>query len=294
MIIRNKKEFIKLIKSFNIKTKFIVIKPNWIDIKKGNYTEPEILEWLFEALPQKKIVIESYTPWRGKEYQEGELGVNLEDGKKFWDFYKEMDKEYLKKTGIGTVLKRFNVSYINITNEYWAKRIIKSSIIKRLVENKYEKLYWTEFYSFVPEKLYKIREDATLISLAKIKIEEENKEIMVSLSSKNIFGLIPHPSRQEPYHRDNHSLIPQAILDINKVYMSVFEKNLWINEGIKSMVKHYCQDNQSYEKNKGIVFIGDNPAKTDIETCKDMGIKPESVPYLVLFKNEFCRHFFNK
>jgi len=280
MIIKNKKQFIDFVKSFNIKTEFIIVKPNWVDDEEGNYTEPEILEWLFEALPQKKIVVESYTPWRGKEYKEGKLGVGLINGKKFWRFYREMDKEYLEKTGISKILKKFNVSYINITNEYWSGRMMDSSIVKSLVEKKYGKLYWTEFYSFFPKKIYKIRKNATFVSLAKIKFEEENKNIVTSLSLKNVFGLVPHPLRREPYHKNNHKLIPQAILDIAKIYISIFENTFWINEGIKNMVKHYCEKSQCYEKNRGLIFAGTDPFNVEIETCIEIGINPRDVPYL--------------
>lgn len=285
MIIKEKKQFIDFIKSFSIRAKYVIIKPNWVDNKEGNYTEPEVLEWLFEALPQRKIVIESYTPWRGKEYKGGRLGVGLDDGKEFWEFYKAMDEEYLKKTGIAEILDKFGCRYINATNEYWNGNMVDSSLVKSLVESKYGKVHWTEFYSFVPKEIYDIRKEAAFISLAKIKTEEENRNIIVSLSSKNIFGLIPHPSRRDPYHKDNHKLIPQAILDINKIYMSVFENSLWINEGIKSIVRHYCESNQYYEKNKGLVFAGHNPVEVDIETCREFGIEPQKVPYLKAAKS---------
>jgi len=281
MIISNKKDFINQIQSLNTDTEFVVVKPNWVDNEEGNYTEPEILDWLFESLPnQKKVVIESYTPWRGKQYVgSDELGVGLKDGKKFWEFYKEMDKEFLEKIDINRVLKKHDAEYINITNEVWSEKVVEASIIQELVKRKFQKdIDWKEFYSFIPQSLYDIRDKATLISLAKIKLEEENG-IMVSFSTKNIFGLIPHPSRMK-YHGNNHSLVASAIEDIVKVWVSVFEKNFWINEGITSLVEHYCEPNQSYEYNKGLLFVGTNPIETDRETCIAMKVNPDSVPHL--------------
>lgn len=282
MIIASKQDFISFIKSFNLQTNFVIVKPNWVDIEKGNYTEPEILEWLLEALPdQKKIIIESYTPWRGLKYQPSEdLKIDLEEGKKFWDFYKEQDVNYLEVTGIGKVLEKFDVEYINITNEYWKGEIVESQIIKDVVEKKYKDIYWKDFYSYIPKKIFKIKDQTTLISLAKIKLEETNKNIVVSLSMKNLFGLIPTPSRREPYHKNNHSLIPQAIIDINKVYQTLFLNSLWINEGIFSLVRNYCEENQSYEQNENLVFASKSPVEADANACEFFRIDPQLVPYL--------------
>lgn len=279
MFIKGKKEFVNLVKSFNIQSEYVVVKPNWVDNVVGNYTEPEILEWLFESLnKQKKIVIESYTPWRGLKYEpRDDLKTDLEEGKNFWDFYKKQDEYYLKETGTNKILKKFNADYINITDEYWKGEIVDPNFIKDIVKTD---LFWTELYSYIPQRLFDIRKKATFISLAKIKIEEGNKDIVVSLSLKNIFGLIPSPSRKEPYHKDNHSLIPQAIVDINKIYQTLFPDSLWINEGIFSLVKNYCTDNQAYIKNSKLVFIGNNGIDVDTSTCNQMGIDSKSVPYL--------------
>ena len=54
------------VRKFDIRSKNIIVKPNWISNGDGEYTESEILDALFNAFPkQKKIVTESYTPWRG-------------------------------------------------------------------------------------------------------------------------------------------------------------------------------------------------------------------------------------
>ncbi|RJP46663.1 MAG: DUF362 domain-containing protein [Armatimonadetes bacterium] len=282
MIISDENDFINIIKSFNIRTDFVVVKPNWVNLEKGNYTEPEILAWLFEALPdQKKIVVESYTPWRGLKYEADEdLKTDLEGGKKFWNFYQKQDRYYLEKTGIGKVLEKFKAEYINITDEYWKGEIVEPQIIKDVVQKKHKDIYWKNFYSYIPKKLFNIKDQATLISLAKIKLEEGNKNIVVSLSIKNIFGLIPSPSRQDPYHKDDHSQIPQAIIDIHKIYSTLFPNSLWINEGVFNLVKNYCEENQFYEKDKNLVFASMDPTEADITVCEFFGINPESVPHL--------------
>lgn len=282
MIISGKQDFINLIQSFNIQSDFVIVKPNWVDIEEGNYTEAQILDWLFESLPnQKKIVVESFTPWRGLKYGGGkELRVNLTGGKEFWDFYKKQDQYFLDKTGLGRVLDKFNAEYINVTDEFWKGKMVPQGIIKDLVEKKHQDIYWTDFYSYIPQKLFDIRNQSTFISLAKIKLEEKNEQIIVSLSIKNTFGLIPHPSRRKPFHNRNHSFITQAIIDINKIYITIFPSNLWINEGILSLVKNYCEDNQFYEKNKNLVFVNLDPVEADSAVCRAFNIDPAQVPYL--------------
>lgn len=288
MKISSKSKFINKITSFHLATDYVVVKPNWVSIQEGEYTKPEILEWLFEALPQKKIVIESYTPWRGLECSPNkdkeELKVDLVGGKKFWNFYRKQDEYFLKETGMGKVLEKFGAKYINSTNEFWKGNCVDWSVIKSEVEKKFKDIHWTEFYSYIPKQIYQIRKNATLISLAKIKLEEKNKYIVVSLSIKNLFGLIPHPSRKEPFHTKDHSKIPQVTADMFKVYYSLFPNSLWINEGIKTLVKNYCEEDQFIERGKGLFFIGTDPVKVDSETCSEFGINPSNVPYLDLIK----------
>jgi len=274
MKIKEKIEFIDEIRKFNIETEYIIVKPNWVSNKFGEYTEPEIIDWLFESFPkQKKIVIESYTPWRGLNGTK--INADLIEGKKFWEDYQNQDREFLKETGNEKILKKHKVEYINITNEVWANRCIEPEIIKKEVNN----IKFEEFYGYIPEKIYKLKNKSTLISLAKIKTEEENKKIIVSLSIKNLFGLIPDPKRDK-YHRNNDKNIFQAIIDIFKIYTSIFRSTLWINEGIRTLVNHYCTDDQTIEKNKNLLFVGKNPIEVDSGTCWAMGVDPNKILYL--------------
>lgn len=285
MVIKNKQDFIDLIKSFNIQTEYAVIKPNWVSNQAGEYTEPEILDWLLEVLPnQKKIIIESYTPWRGLKFVEKDShrgeGVTLEGGKKHWEFYKKQDEYFLETTGIGAVLKKHKVDYLNITNEVWSGNCVNHEEIKSLVEGKGNAVEWQELYSYIPQKLFDIRNSATLISLSKIKVEESIPVIYVSMSVKNLFGLIPHPSRWIPFHGKDHTLVPEVIKDIYKIYISLFDNSLWIAEGIKTLVRNYCEPNQKIVENQNLLFAGKDAVKVDFEACKAVGIDPTKVPHL--------------
>lgn len=285
MKIKSKADFIKQIQKFRIDSEIVVVKPNWVSNEIGEYTEPEVLDWLFEALPkQKKIVIESYTPWRGLKFSEKDThkgsGVTLEGGKKHYEFYKKQDKHFLKTTGNGDVLEKHNADYLNITSEVWDNNCVEPSLVKKLVNKKGGSIKWKELYSYIPKQLYDIRNLSTLISLSKIKVEESIPVIMISMSFKNLFGLIPHPSRMIPFHEENHKLVPEAIRDICTIYTSLFDKTLWITEGIKTMVKNYCEPCQRIIKNQNLFFIGKNGKAVDSEACNSLAINPKKVLHL--------------
>ena len=59
----------------------------------------------------------------------------------------------------------------------------------------------------------------SLLSLAKYKIVFY--PLGVSLSIKNLFGLVPGLSRGK-YHGEEHAFLDQSIVDINKIYRSLF------------------------------------------------------------------------
>ena len=130
MIVHDAAAFVEAVRSFDARTEYIVVKPNWVSNTPGEFTEPEILDWLLQAFPDhRKIVIESYTPWRGQTYvqnplkrqeEDDQLAVSLEDGIDYWDFYREADENYLRETGIGRVLEKHDCEYVNITNEVWS------------------------------------------------------------------------------------------------------------------------------------------------------------------------------
>jgi uncharacterized protein (DUF362 family) len=285
MLISQSSEFIDQIKVFRVDTEYAVIKPNWVSSNPGEYTEPEILDWLLDALPnQKKIIVESYTPWRGLKFAEDDdhtgQGVTLAGGKKYWDYYKKQDEHFLKTTGIAVVLQKHKAEYVNITNEVWNGNCVEPEIIKNIVTNKGKSVKWQELYSYIPQKLFAIRESVTLISLSKIKVEESIPVIYISMSIKNLFGLIPHPSRWIPFHGEDHTPVPEVIKDIYSIYTSVFENSLWITEGIKTLVRNYCEPNQKIIAHQNLLFIGKDAQKVDSEACEAVGLDPKRVVYL--------------
>jgi len=264
----------------------VIIKPNWVSNEPGEFSEPVILDWLLSAFPShNKIIIESYTPWRGFDFKVDDLDksevTSLEGGKNHWELYKKQDEQFLSSTGIEAVLKKHNASYLNITNEVWQEECVDPQIIKRLVEKDCHHIKWEQLFSYIPKKLFEIRENSTLISLSKIKIEESIPEILVSMSMKNLFGLIPHPSRWVPFHENGHADVANVIKDLYKIYSSIFDDSVWIAEGILTMVKHYCEPTQEIVRDQGLLFVGKNAIKVDSMACEAVGIDPKQVPHLV-------------
>ena len=279
MIINTQEEFQESVRKFHIDTEYIVVKPNWVSNVYGKFTEPEILDWLLSSFPnQRKIIIESYTPWRGSVYEgEDELAIDLDNGKNCWDFYRRQDEDFLAKTGIASVLENYSAEYVNITNEYWEGECEDSQVIEAVVD---KKLKWKEFFTYIPKRLYEIRNKSTFISLAKIKEETAIPEIMVSMSVKNTFGLIPHPSRRDPFHGDDHNKVTQAIVDMYALYNRLFPNSLWVDEGVKTVMRDNFGENENAEKDKGYLFIGKHGPSVDREACGVLDINPEEVPHL--------------
>ncbi len=189
----------------------VLIKPNWGTVE--CYSEADILDWTLAAIPGEKIVIESHG-WARDESTlsrkaPGALTkANLRKG----------DLWFRSFSGIDRVLEKHQVEYLNLTEEVWAGRTADPALIQRAVEEKYAPVQFAEHYARVPARLYDLR-GGTLLSLAKVKLVFE--PIGVSMSVKNLFGLIPGPSRGK-YHGAEHAVLDQNIVDINKVYRSLF------------------------------------------------------------------------
>ncbi len=254
------------LKELDIQGVIFVVKPNWSN--SHTFTSAETLDWLFSALKGRIKVIEGYTAWRnelniGPEPQEI---ITPSNAKAKWQWIKEQDKWFLKFSGIDKVLTKHDVEYINVTEEVWSMKTIDPDEVRSFVDNKYGILVSQEMYNFVPTRVYELR-DSTLISLNNSRPIREQ----VSLSTKNLFGLIPDPARYGKWHGQNDSRLPQSILDINKIYRSLFSPCYWINE-IKEL---------------GIFVGSKNSVEADAATAKLMGIDPEKIDYLRKVANVF-------
>ncbi len=189
----------------------VLIKPNWGTSE--CYTEGEILDWVLAAIPGEKVVIESHGWARNEETllgvdPGGYTRANLRKGERW----------FLGHTGIDQVLEKYRVDYINLTEEIWAGRTADPGLIQEAVEERFTPVQSPELYAKVPTRIFDLR-GGTLLSLAKYKIVFY--PLGVSMSVKNLFGLIPGPSRGR-YHGNDHDRLDQSIVDIHKIYRSLF------------------------------------------------------------------------
>lgn len=274
--VKNFADFKRFIDQTGIKPKHLIIKPNWVEPIEGSYTEAKVLEFLFKAFDCPKTIIESYTFWRTQKWAKSQEDYfsskegNLVTGKKHWDHFKNQDKWFLEYTGIGRLLKKHNIDYINITEEVWLGRTVKSEIIKKIVEEKYLLVANKELYSFIPQKISDLR-GSFLLSFSKAKTDTEN---IVTLSTKNLFGLIPDPIRWPKWHGVEEELLPQSIVDINKIYRALFDC-YFLSEGIFTALEGPWPNEITPVKNWGMIVGGKNSVEVDAAMAHLTGLNLE-------------------
>jgi uncharacterized protein (DUF362 family) len=141
------------------------------------------------------------------------------------------------------------------------------------------------FAGYLPSCLYELREKATLISLAKIKSQFHDPTVGFSGTIKNVFGLIPDPSRFKYHTSQDMRGLDTALADIFLIYACLFRESRWIAEGIYSFTKEPFSPNPTIVMNQHIMFLGKNPIKVDADICEFFGIGPESSDYFRHIKN---------
>jgi len=253
-------------KELNIRGKGFVIKPNWSNA--NTYTSAEDLDFLFNCLEGQKTVVEGYTAWRnelntGLQPQEF---ITPKNAKRKWKWIKEQDAWFLRHSGIEKVLKKHGAEYVNITEEVWNRRTVAEGKILKIVEDRFGQLKNEDMYGFVPKKVYDLK-GQSLISLNMSRITRE----VMSLSTKNLFGLIPDPARYGKWHGKNDSLLPQSITEINKVYRSLFKPCFWINEIV----------------DRELLVGSENSVQADTVTASIVGVDPKKIAYLQLASEVF-------
>ena len=223
-----------------LKNQTIIIKPNWVSTDPADFTDADTLRVLLEALDSPVVVTESYCLARSMNILKQGLGFTVEgkdvnwqwllkgDGWKWlienpdWDWFRSgkhwnqiiiEDKKFIDEYGFADLFNEFNVTYINVTEEVWNGRIANPTEVKKIVESKYKPVRNKKLYGMVPAKLFDLR-NSTFISFARMKM-------YASFTIKNLFGMIPDPLRPF-WHGPKNSTIVQSIIDINKIYHSLF------------------------------------------------------------------------
>jgi uncharacterized protein (DUF362 family) len=212
--------FFEIISRLDLKPP-VVVKPNWSTSKL--FTEAEILDWTLSALNCEKIVVESYAHYRSPTFLDLDRPIDAEFEKKIAGQKKkhlqENDKWFLELSGIGNILQKHDVEYLNLSEELWSKRVCEPDQIKSLVESRFKPLVNDNMYSMVPTRLHEMR-GGTLLSLAKPKLAYGS--IGVTLSIKNLFGMISTPYRGK-FHGPDDVKLNDSIMDITKICESLFD-----------------------------------------------------------------------
>jgi hypothetical protein len=144
-------------------------------------------------------------------YYEPDWGWFREGG--HWEQIVKEDEAFLDEQGFTELFEEFNVEYVNTTDEVWRGRRADPSEVREAVESRFKPVHHERMYGMVPQRLFDLR-GSTFISLARLKQ-------YATFTLKNMFGLIVDPMRSW-WHGPGNDRIAQSIVDINKVYLSLF------------------------------------------------------------------------
>jgi len=265
----------------------VIIKPNWVDANTGTHTDATVLDLIFSCIKGKKTIIESYTTWRNRKYIKGsgwpkqpikpDAGSLQKIGKDI-NWIRSEDRWFLANSGIGKILDKHGVQYINITEEVLAGATVSPDIIRKLVQKKFGRVKNEKLLDFVPKKLFRMKK-CSLISLGKVKCDGNN---VVTLSTKNLFGLIPDPSRWPKYHGYKDKNLFSNIIDINKIYRSLFD-TVFVNEGVYTAMEGPWPMEINPVYGWGRIVGGRNSVEVDSITAYIMGV--ENVKEIPLYMN---------
>jgi uncharacterized protein (DUF362 family) len=264
----SREDYIDLIRKLGLKPP-VIIKPNW-----GTsvcFTEAEIIDWTLEAIDGEAVIVESYGWARTEEaLRTGKLG-----SKKKGDL-RESDEWFIKHSGMDKVLEKHGVEFINISEENWAGRTVDPEIVRKQIESMHDPVMRDELYGVIPERLYELRH-GDLLSLSKVKLWQD--AIGVSFTIKNLFGMIPDPSRMK-YHGKGHKDLPINIVDIFKIYDSIFNIK-GVVEAIKTASLHDPDAGKTcIYPDPEFVAVSKNPLELDAACATMVGLNPSENLYL--------------
>jgi uncharacterized protein (DUF362 family) len=267
--------FAALIGALNLQPP-VLIKPNWGTVE--CYSEADILDWTLSAIPGEKIVVESHGWARDEATLQhrpagGLTKANLRKGDAWFRAY----------AGIDRVLEKHGVEYLNLTEEIWAGRAADPVLVQQAVEERYTPVQSAEHYARVPARLYALR-GGTLLSLAKVKLAFY--PLGISMSIKNLFGLIPGPSRGK-YHGRDHVFLDQNIVDLNKIYHSLFAVK-GVVEAVHSAGYHQVETERTrILPGCGAAFASEDTVSLDAFALAACGRDPDTVGHLRLAAQTF-------
>lgn len=263
----------------------VVVKPNWSTSKL--YTEAEILDWTLSALDCEKVVVESCAHYRSPIFKDhvGPFNEELEKrlGSQKKKDLRENDRWFLELSGIGKVLKKHEVEYLNLSQELWSKQVCDPEEIRLLVDTKFGPLVNDSLYSMVPRRLYDMR-GGTLLSLAKPKLA--HGAIGVTLATKNLFGMISTPYRGK-FHGKGDMKLNDSIMDINKICHSLFKVRGVVEAVFSTSASDEFLAESTIFQNLGYVWGANDILELDVVITTQLGIDFQEVGHLALGARTF-------
>ena len=255
----------------------VVIKPNWGTV--NNFTEAEVLDGVLSAIGGEALVVESYG-WARTEDALNGRGI----GSMKRSDLRRSDEWFLRTSGVGEVLGRHGVGYLNVTEEVWAGRVVEPGVVRKMAD-RYPPVLFEEMYARVPEKLFELR-GGTFLSLAKYRLNHE--PIVVSLSLKNLFGMIPGPGRSR-FHGEGDCRLDQSIVDINKVYRSIFDVVGMVDGVLTASIGKTAEEaiRPQTAKNRGLLLGSRDCVTLDATVATLEGRDPGKIGYLKLAASLF-------
>ncbi|MGY5852366.1 MAG: DUF362 domain-containing protein [Candidatus Thorarchaeota archaeon] len=279
----SKEKIKEIISKLDLKSP-IIIKPNWST--SIIFTEKEILDWILTAIDGDILVVESYAHYRSPLFRDHEGPLNTEIMKKLASQKKENHKTnepwFLELSGIGKILRKHEVEYLNLSEEVWANRVCESDRIRELVETRFSPLHSDILYSLVPTRLYELR-GGTLISLTKPKIAHGT--IGVSMAIKNLFGMIPPPERGK-FHGENDSKLNHSIVDISKICHSLFNVRGIVEAVFSTTVAEEHLLDATIHRNLGLIWGSNDALQLDAFVAAQLGFNPDDIGHLALASRE--------
>lgn len=246
----------------------VIVKPNWGT--SNCFTEAAILDWVLTAVDGETIIVESY----GWARTEEAVKTGKPGSKKRGDL-RRADKWFLKYSGVDEVLERPEVQFMNITEENWGHRTADPEEVRSLVEERYPPVAMEEMYGFVPERMFEMR-GCDLLSLAKVKLWLT--PFKISLTLKNLFGMIPGPGRLK-YHGKKNTKINQSIADIYKIYESLFNVKGVVEAVFTASVAETLHKVNVHE-NPRFASASKQPLDLDAVVATLFGLDPHEISYL--------------
>lgn len=290
LIIKENTDMKRFLEKFNFDGQGAIIKPNWTSADYGFHTDSESLELLLSNIKGKKYVIESYMYGR----TDGSRKINSANGLENWEWLKEQDERFLEFSGMCKLFEKYDVEYINITEEWWSGRSVEAGEIQKIVEGKYKAIYHRELYGTVPEKLFGLKH-LPLISYSKFKYNLPVVSNFSSFSMKNLFGLIPVPNREYYHGSDFDTGLSRSIVDIVTIYKALF-RVIGMCEGVYRIPVTREKGSNKYKmlwteydliENSGIILGSEDIVTLDAYANKLAGLNPDARTILKLGEEVF-------